>query len=258
VALFHICTLVTDTAQYEAMKRSFVAAGFDEERCRYTVLDNRGKNHFEGFGGFNVVQGDTTEPYLIFCHQDLLLESGDGFETLVSVLKDLDQRDPRWAVLGNAGWSDLIHLAMVFTDPVWHGRRLGRLPQRVQSLDENFLVVRTETHLRCSPELSGFHLFATDLCLHASLRGLSCYVIDFHLTHLSQGNRSKDFYAVRQRFVRHWNRAFAFQFIRTPSTILFLSRYRPLQWALDSRPIRYLLSRPAALQLLAPLFSEPR
>ncbi len=257
MAVFHICTLVTDTGQYEAMKRSFIAAGFDEARCRYTVLDNRGENRHEGFGGFNTAQAGTTEPYLIYCHQDLLLESGDGYDTLLAAIRDLDRNDPRWAVLGNAGWSDLIHVALVITDPVWRNRRLGRLPQRVQSLDENFLVVRAGARLQCSPELSGFHLFATDLCLRARLRGLSCYVVDFHLTHLSRGNKSKDFYAVRHRFVRRWSREFLFQFVRTPSTILFLSRFRPLQRLLDSPPVRYAISRPMTLKLLAPLFREP-
>lgn len=257
MAIFHICTLVTNTQQYDAMKASFIAAGFDEARCRYTVLDNRQENRYDGFGGFNTAMTETTEPYLIYCHQDLLLESGDGFATLMGILQELERSDPRWAVLGNAGWSNLAHVALVITDPVWRDRRIGTLPQRVESLDENFLVLRTAARLRCSEALSGFHLFATDLCLSAQQRGLTCYVIDFHLTHLSCGNKGQDFYDVRRRFVACWSRQFSFKFVRTPSTILFLSRILPLRLLLDSPPMRYVVSRPATQRVLSRLLPSP-
>jgi len=243
--------------QYRAMKESFIAGGFSEERCRYTILDNRGENRYEGFGGFNTAQADTQEPYLIYCHQDLILPPGDGYGRLLGIMEEMDRTDPRWAVLGNAGWADLTHVALAISDPVWVNRRLGNLPQRVQSLDENFLVVKTASGLRCSPELSGYHMYATDLCLVASQRGYHCYVIDFLLTHLSQGNKSRDFYEVRRRFVHRWSREFAFRFVRTPSTILFLSRYRPLRLLLDSRLVRYVVSRPITIRLLSRLFPLP-
>ena len=255
--LFHICTLVTNTDQYRAMKESFLAAGFDEDRCRYTVLDNREGNQFEGYGAFNVVQAETHEPYLIYCHQDLILDAGDGIGRLLGIIADLDRSDPRWAVLGNAGWSNLVHVALVISDPMWHNRRIGRLPQRVESLDENFLVVKIAAHLHCSAELSGYHMYATDLCLGASRRGLTSYVVDFHMTHLSQGNKSQAFYEVRRHFVARWSREFTFRFVRTPSTILFLSRYRLLRTLLDSRAVRFVISRPVTIKLLSRLFPLP-
>ena len=255
--LFHICTLVTKAEQYRAMRESFVAAGFDEERCRYTMLDNREGNRHEGFGAFNALQAGNEEPYIIYCHQDLILDSGDGFGRLLGLVREMDRKDPRWAVLGNTGWTNLIHCAVNISDPSDRHMRAGRLPQRVESLDENFLVIKTEAGIQCSPELSGYHLYATDICLAALRRGYTSYVIDFHLTHLSRGNKSHDFYEVRRRFADRWSREFKFRFVRTPSTIVFLSRYRPLRSLFDSRPVRFALSRPLTIKILARLFPLP-
>ena len=50
-------------------------------------------------------------------------------------------------------------------------------------LDENFIMVRAAVNLSLSGDLSGFHLYGTDLCAVASFLGYTAYVVDFHLRH---------------------------------------------------------------------------
>ncbi len=58
-----------------------------------------------------------------------------------------------------------------------------KLPIRVGSLDENFIVVKRQANLALSHDMSGFHLYGTDLCIIADILGRTSYVVDFHLCH---------------------------------------------------------------------------
>ena len=202
------------------MKSSFLQAGFTEEKCRYQVFDNSIENCYDPYQTITHVLATATEPYVLFCHQDVLLNKGVGFDHLVSQLDSLSRLDPQWAIAGNAGSAEDLAIVIKITDPngVFD---TGNLPQKVCSLDENFLVLRTDAHLRCSEALSGFHLYASDLCLQAMRRGFSAYVIDFHLTHLSGGNsESADFKQSLTRFQQNWNPAFTLCLMNTPCTML--------------------------------------
>jgi hypothetical protein len=249
--LFHICTLMNNPTQYGNMKSSFLAAGFDEERCRYTVLDNSNCNTHEPYSAINLALKETSEEYLIFCHQDILIDRGDDIEHLLQQFDNLSQQYPDWAIVGNAGGTDTLRLARKITDPHGEGAS-GHLPRRVQSLDENFLVIKTGALLRCSPELNGFHLYGTDLCLDAITKGFTCHVVDFHLTHLSAGDANnqsfKDALAALQRV---WNNHFRFCYVKTCCGALFLSKYALLRryfgspkmvdWVVDHSKIYSLL-----------------
>lgn len=221
---FHICTFVTDRTQYQQMKDSFIAAGFDEQRCRYTVFDNAANNVYEPYSTIPRVLQETIEPYTIFCHQDVLLNQGDGFKQLLRALKELDQIDPRWAVAGNAGINSRYQSVRRITDPHNRSQWSGELPAKVHSLDENFLVIKTSAKVKCSAELAGFHLYAIDLCLNAIFNGYSAYVIDFHLTHLSHGKWSQAFIDSQKNFQNVWSRRFLFCYVSSPAMTVFLSR----------------------------------
>jgi hypothetical protein len=249
--LFHICTIANKLEQYEQMKSSFVAAGFDESRCRYSVFDNSKSNIYEPYSTINYVIANTEEPYIIFCHQDLLINQGDGFEQLLKVLKELDQLEPQWAVAGNSGINNKYEHIVKITDPhhtpIWS----DKFPQKVDSLDENFIVINSAANIACSSELSGFHLYATDLCIDAKLKGYSCYVIDFHLSHLSPGNISKDFWELQTKFQKKWSSKFSFGYIQTPCTYIFLSHNKAIRYVFSSQKVmRWLLSNRRLRQLM--------
>ncbi|MDF5733000.1 MAG: hypothetical protein PUP92_34675 [Rhizonema sp. PD38] len=228
--LFHICTVANKLAQYEEMKISFIEAGFDEDRCRYSLFDNSKDNIHDPYETLNNIQLTTIEPYIIFCHQDVLLNQGHGFNQLVKVLEELEKLDPKWALAGNAGFNNNYELVAKITDPCQTPNWSGSLPHKVHSLDENFFIIKTSTKITCSQELHGFHFYATDLCFNAILKGYSCYVINFHLTHLTGTGINQAFYEVQKIFYKTWCKKFNFCYMKTTCTIMFLSRYKILNY----------------------------
>jgi hypothetical protein len=189
---FTIATIVNDGAQYDEMLRSFAGGGFDRG-CEYLALDNRGGNRFEAYGGLRLLLQRARGRHVILCHQDVRLIA-DGKGALADRLVELDRLDPLWALAGNAGGADN-GIAKRISDPHGEDQRAGALPARAQSLDENFIVVKRAAMIAPSADLRGFHLYGTDLCLQARLRGHSAYVIDFHLRHLGRGTMGRDYYA---------------------------------------------------------------
>ncbi len=238
---FCIATVANNLTQYAEMRRSLAEAGFIEDRCRFVLFDNSAGNAYEPYSAINRALDQATEPYLIACHQDILLDQGPAFDQLVTQIELLNQKHPDWAVAGNCGGkSNLAEIYHLHDPNGFH--HASPLPQQVQTLDENFLVIRRASGVRCSAELSGFHLYATDLCLHAAQLGFSCYVMDFYFTHLSGGNVGSDhFKAGLAEFRRHWDPEFRMYLVRTPCTFFYLSRYAVVRRLLAQQPVMKLV-----------------
>jgi hypothetical protein len=173
----------------------------------------------------------------------------DGRATLDAALANLSRLDPNWMVCGNAGGERLGRLAIRITDPHGKNQRVGALPAKVVSLDENFIVVRRRANLSLSHDLEGFHLYGTDLCLNADVLGGNCYVIDFHLCHKGAGITAESFFKVRERLIQKYRRAFRSRWIPTTCTNLFVSG-TPLLGRLLSRPSTIRAARFAARSAL--------
>jgi hypothetical protein len=198
--LFSVCTLVTDPAQHAAMQESFSARGFTPDRAEFLALDNSGGNHATAYDGLARLLDRARGTYAILCHQDVRLIA-DGAETLEQRLRALPAE---WAVAGNAGMTREGRLVARISDPHGEDQARGPFPAEVASLDENFLAVRSASGLRPSRELSGFHLYGTDLCLRAREMGATAWVVDFHLRHLSAGRVDAGFLDLQDAFERHW------------------------------------------------------
>lgn len=183
--LFSVITLVSDRAEYAEMLASFCRLGFDGLTTEFIALDNTAGNQFDGYSGLRRGLAEARGAYVVCCHQDIRLLN-EGHERLSQLLRNLDRECPDWAIAGNAGATSR-GLALRISDPHGRNQRVGVFPQRVDTLDENFLVVRADSNLHPSEALSGFHLYGADLCFRARLLQRSAYVIDFHLEHRSSG-----------------------------------------------------------------------
>lgn len=215
-------SLVTDLKQHDAMRASFAALGFTTADCEYLYVDNTGPEQTDAFSGLNALLNAARAPLVILCHQDVRLLQ-DGRHSLDDRLAALSGHDPDWAVAGNAGGVAPGVLALRISDP--HGRNIhvGDLPERVTSLDENFLIVKRDARIGFSRDLSGFHFYGADICLHAMQMGYTSYVIDFHLEHLSPGNKSEAFAAAEQAFHKKWARALAPRWLQTTCALVRVS-----------------------------------
>jgi hypothetical protein len=229
--LFEIYTFVTDKAVYEEMRRSYAAAGFQPPLTEFTPLtDGRdGGPALDPYAAITQIGAVPRSRYAILCHQDVRLDRGAGSNELISALERLDAEDRSWVVAGNAGLTRELRLVRRLCDP--HGGSTSdRLPVRVVTLDENFLVFNRKRVPRCTPGLRGFHFYGADVCLNAFADGGTAYVIDFLLTHLSPGTVDNDYAAAQQRFENAWDRRSSFLFVGTTCTqVVFCSRWRLLR-----------------------------
>jgi hypothetical protein len=221
---FALLSLVTDHAEHAAMRESFARGGFCETTTETLIIDNTRGNQADAYRGYARLIALARAPLLILAHQDLRLLRDDA-ATLRARLADLDARDPAWALAGNAGGLADGSLAIRITDPHGADQRVGALPARAASLDENFIVLRRVAGIGFSAPLSGFHLYGADLCLDACAKGRSAWVIDFHLQHLSGGRVDAAFLAAEAAFEAHWSG-------RIPG----LDRLRTTCTTLDLRP----------------------
>ena len=232
---FSVCTLVTRKNEYEEMLESFYQKGFTNTNSQFSYIDNSTSNKGDGFAGLNKFLSNSQAKYTIICHQDIRLEF-DDIEKLNNCIKEIEKKDPNWAVLGNVGGSsDLFKLHCRITDPYGSNKNTSSFPIQVNSLDENFLLVKNGLNIGLSRDLKGFHFYGTDICLQANLRGYSAYVIDFHLRHLSPGNVDDYFNNCKKDFIKKYEFALRPRFIRTSCAYLYISGFSILNILINNK-----------------------
>lgn len=232
--LFSICSLVTNIDEYHEMVASFQSAGFTEEISEFLYADNSNGNKYDGFKGIKTFLTKATGKYIIICHQDILL-SYDKIDTLMKCIEELNHLDPNWAIAGNAGYNGLTQKAMRISDPYEMNASKGNFPAPVQSLDENFLVLRKDANLSISNDLTGFHFYGVDLCIIANILGYNAYVIDFHLYHKSAGNCNESFFTAKSQLIAKYQKSLATKTIRTTCSPLFLSSSKCLNFLCNKK-----------------------
>lgn len=219
---FTICTLVTRLQEYEEMLQSFIDKGFDTQTCEYLYIDNSNQCTFDAYKGLNLFLQQAKGKYIIICHQDIVLHD-DDIKHLLNKIKEVEKVDINWAILGNAGAVGPNHIVYHVTYPNNVFMSKGKFPLKVCSIDENFILVKNGTFLSVSNNLTGFHLYATDLCLQAQLKGYNSYAIAFNLTHKSRGNKNQDFFLQRKKIIKKYSHFFRNRWIQTNSTVFYIA-----------------------------------
>jgi hypothetical protein len=218
---FTIGTLVNDRSQYDEMLHSFHRGGFTGDAAEYLYIDNTGPQQTCAYRGLNAILNSARGTYVILCHQDVRLFS-DDFDSLCQRLGELQTLDPMWALAGNAGGVGPGAYAIRISDPRGDDQIMGSFPSKAISLDENFIVVKAASRLSFSADLTGFHFYGADICLHADIAGYSAYVIDFHLRHLSGGKKDHAFFESQDAFCRKWNRVLTGRWLQTTCALIYV------------------------------------
>jgi hypothetical protein len=226
--IFSFVTLVSSNDKYDLMVSSFRLAGFDDQHCEFHAVDNTNGNILDGYSVLHVLRDDLDGRYIIFAHDDVEATS-DTMQDLLEVLNKLEQDDPTWLIAGNAGIKmqndGTFDLRAHINDP--HGEWRVESHAAVDSLDENFLIIKNG--LRTSLDLSGFHLFATDMCILARISGGSSFVIPFLVRHASGGTESDAFYACLKAFEAKYSTLGLTGSIQTPSSRVYFGKFRNIK-----------------------------
>ncbi|MDD5052461.1 MAG: hypothetical protein PHO27_06990 [Sulfuricurvum sp.] len=231
---YSVCTLVTNFNEYQEMIASFKEAGFTEKNSDFFYIDNSDINNDDGFSGLNKFLNRSTASYIIICHQDILLKY-DNIDILNQRIAEMDVIDSNWAVLGNAGFAGFTEKYYRISDPWGDNTKIGQLPAKVKSLDENFLLIKNDANLALSHNLKGFHMYGADLCTIASFLGWNAYVIDFHLYHKSGGNCNQSFALSRKHFIKKYTDILASLYIRTSCTTLIITNSPICNWIINRK-----------------------
>lgn len=226
---FSICTIVSDAAEYGLMRASFEERGFSSD-CEYIIADNTKGNQFDAYQAISHFLKISRGKYIIIVHQDV--RAIDNREKLLQCIDGLNKKDSNWALCGNAGAKGY-HQEVVYIKYPSHTEQSIDLPQKVNSLDENFLLIKKSSNMTISPDLKGFHLYGTDLCIIANFLGYSCYVIAFMAEHLSKGNIP----ALKQyqhEFIEQYGKKADIGYIQTTCTQFYLSNSKKKNKLLNS------------------------
>ena len=215
---FSICSIVTNLEEYAVMKQSFESCGFTDD-CEYIIADNTNGNMFDAYRAIAGFIRESQSQYLMIVHQDI--RCIDNRSQLLKCIAAISRLDSKWALCGNAG-------AIGYHQDILHINNNGKivrhtnLPARVNSLDENLLIINRSTPITISSDLGGFHLYGTDLCIIADFLGYSSYVIPFMVKHLSHGNL-KDLDKHVNRFINSYGSKIRSRYMQTTCTKFYLS-----------------------------------
>ncbi|MBY0245278.1 MAG: hypothetical protein K2Q03_07490 [Sphingobacteriaceae bacterium] len=219
---FSICTLVTRKAEYEEMLASFFAKGFTKDTCEFLYIDNSESCTYDAYQGLNIFLKQAKGKYVILCHQDILIHDHDK-NHLLARINEIEIADPKWGILANAGGVNIKWIGTQITTGGGVVIKEKRLPLRVKTVDENFMLIKNGTNIALSNNLSGFHLYGTDICLIAEILGFNAYIIDFNLIHKSDGNMDESFFKCRKKLIEKYRFAFRTRFMSTTCTRFCIS-----------------------------------
>lgn len=226
---FTVHTFVNDDLQYGEMCAAFTRAGFDPQH--FVPLSDTQDDPYQAITRLG---RSPDAQYPILCHQDVRPDRGVGAAELWRRLTELDESDPSWVVAGPAGVTATGEIIRRFVNPLGPPES-APAAVRASSLDECLLIFNARNTARCSPALHGFHLYGTDVCLHAERSGGSAYVLNFPITHLSEGNVDASYRAAEARLREQWRRAYRFRYVVSTVGTIFLSRSPTLSRVFSSR-----------------------
>ena len=181
-------TFVVAVNDEEELRNNFLASAVARTgRHEIVLVDNSGNSRYESISAlYKEALERAKNDLVLFVHQDLYLF--DGWEgRFFSGLRELEDRDPDWGVVGPVGAMGVSpgekkRLRGHWSDPSGYHLE-GPLPHEVESLDEQLLGIRRRNGVDFDPALPGFHCYGIDLSLNAREQGRRSYALDCFAWH---------------------------------------------------------------------------
>lgn len=185
---FEPITFVVAVNDEEELQNNLLASPVARSTAHeWLLIENHDNLKYDGISQlYYEATQRATHDLVFFVHQDVFLP--EGWEArLFTRLRELEEIDPRWGVLGAVGAlppadGSPKELRGHWCDPSGYYLR-GPLPAEVQSLDEQWLGFRRARGLDFDPDLPGFHCYGIDLSLQARKQGLRSWAIDDFVWH---------------------------------------------------------------------------
>ena len=191
--------------------------------CEIIELNNIGNQNFTSCAAaYNSVIEQVKTKYVVFSHQDILLDKPDTLEKFIGFL-DIIQADD---ILGVAGvlFNDpkicvYTNIHQIFGQELKYASGDYRIVENIMkcdTVDECFFGGYSE-HFKNYPfdekVCDNWHLYAVEACLKSKTTGGNVWTCNIELTHLSKGKVNipfyRNFYAVCRKYKND------FPFIRT-------------------------------------------
>jgi len=154
-------------------------------------IDNTENKYSSAAKAFNEAIPKARGKYIIFAHQDIIIEDPEWLMKTEEVLDSLENP----GIVGVAGCKE--NIKGVYTN-IRHGndkRYAGHFrvekPLKVQTVDECLFIIPKEifNYLNFDEKTCyHWHFYAIDFCLQSKLLGYNTYVIPTDLYHLSPGD----------------------------------------------------------------------
>jgi hypothetical protein len=220
--MFSVCTFVTKPNEYELMKYSFLNNGFSVNETEFLYFDNSKINtNIDAFEGINYFLKYAKGKYIIICHQDI--EVIDNKEKLLSEIDKINALDKNWALLSNAGGYLGFNTCYYISYPDTGLKVRGKFPVKIETADENFILIKSECNISASKNLNGFHFYGPDLCLISSILGYSNYAIEYNVLHKSRGKHDESFWGSKTNFKTKYAKFLKNRWVQTSTTPVFIS-----------------------------------
>ncbi len=208
------------------------------------LLDNTAHQFASAAEALNFGASQAKGRYLVFMHQDILLETPTAWQELLGYFNS------GYSLIGVSGMRKVYPFMMSNVTTGTHDPHAAanwictkvRKPTKVETFDECFFAMTREVYdlLRFDEVLcDNWHMYGVDLCLSAKERGISAWVVPIKMHHQSGGCINKAFVynllAVIQKHRIVWMAAPCYHFLAVKPCVWLLYYYWQLVYRLAGK-----------------------
>jgi hypothetical protein len=155
------------------------------------VINNKNNIFDNASDAFNLGSELSVSKYNIFCHQDIVFKEKDILDTIATRIRQIEDSDNRWGVLGVAGAGWIEGRGRIFEHYMDAETRSRGNFQKIQTVDEFICIIKNDNMIKYdSKTIDHWHFYGADICLSALSMGLNNYVINANMAHLSDGSEN--------------------------------------------------------------------